>query len=71
MPGAEAFGLEASGAAASTAVTPATLRFYDRRARELRAAAQAAVLRRLARAPRRGVAALIGALAPSSSLLPR
>jgi len=28
-------------------VTPATVRFYDRRARDLRAAAQAATLRRL------------------------
>jgi hypothetical protein len=32
-------------------VTPATVRFYDRRARDLRAAAQAAALRRLFRAP--------------------
>jgi hypothetical protein len=32
-------------------VTPATVRFYDRRARDLRAAAQAATLRRLFLAP--------------------
>lgn len=32
-------------------VTPQLVRFYDRRARELRAAAQAAALRRLFRLP--------------------
>jgi hypothetical protein len=32
-------------------VTPATVKFYDRRARDLRAVAQAAALRRLFLAP--------------------
>jgi len=60
-----------SGAAAAAGVTPATLRFYDRRARELRAAAQAAVLRRLASAPRRALAALAGSVIPGRSALTR
>jgi hypothetical protein len=45
-------------------VTPATVRFYDRRARDLRAAAQAAALRRLFRAPWVCLERLVGSAAP-------
>jgi hypothetical protein len=44
------------------AVTPELVKLYDRRARDLRAEAQAAVLRRLFAAPRAGLERLLARL---------
>jgi hypothetical protein len=55
---------------AGTGVTPALLRFYDGRARDLRAEAQSAVLLRLFRAPLAAVRLLLSCLLAAEVVRP-
>jgi hypothetical protein len=56
---------------AGTSVTPALLRFYDGRARDLRAAAQAVALQRLFLAPLAAVRLLLLCLLAAEVARPR